>query len=247
VRHENLHREEILGGNDRGIPLAKLSWTWEWAAQEQHQDRPPDPGDPLSPQTAADEGETTEQSVWSSYAQAHHVMIADPGTLQVLQGVPAVRKVDEQREVSQVDADLQDAGDDVLAKEQAPEAVTYDARYTRGMGGQGEQQDSLDWSEVEAVLVAAAAAVEEGAADSTADSTADRTESGLEEEAADEGAADEREPQTAAADATFAELASRLSGGGGGAGAWDRLSALASSFALNAIDGLSPDKGAANL
>jgi hypothetical protein len=90
-------------------------------AQEQHQDGLPDPGEPVSPQTAADEGETTEQSVWSSYAQAHHVMI----------------------EVGM------------------PEAATYDARYTRGVGdvstrsgslSQAEQQDSRDWSEAEAVL-----------------------------------------------------------------------------------------------
>jgi hypothetical protein len=36
----------------------------------QQQDSPPDVSEPLSSQAVADESETTEQNVWSSYAQA---------------------------------------------------------------------------------------------------------------------------------------------------------------------------------
>jgi hypothetical protein len=321
ARYEKLRREEILSGDAPGTPLVKLSRAWEWEAQEQHQDSPPDPSEPLSPQTAADESKTTEQSVWSSYAQAHHVIIADPATLEVLQGVPAAHKVDGQLDTNQLNGELQ-AGNDVLAKElpleegwqdlllagevsmpeaatyaggqeQAPQRLTgetnpsaaaYDPRYTRGMDavsmhsaslGQAEQLDSQDWSEAGAVLVAAAAAVEEAAAETT--------ESDLQGEAAAEGELQTpelagshlapppgpriqgsvndptvyfppwvldrfeiRELMTAPEDATFAEfaeVASRLSGIG--MSAWDWLTALANSFALNAINGLSPDKGAA--
>lgn len=174
----------------------------------------------------------TEQSVWSSYAQAHQVMIADPATLEVLQGVPVVHPVEEPEDTSQLDADLLQAENEVLAEEPleedwldprfpvAAEVMVQEAAGAvsaqSGSPGGIEQQDCF---EMEAVLLAAAAV--EAAAPGT-------TGSGLDEETAAQGESPPV-PALAGSDlaptpfANFAEVASRLSSGD--KGAWDCLSA----------------------
>jgi hypothetical protein len=108
-----------------------------------------------------------------------------------------------------------------------------------------QQQDPQDWSEAEAVLVAAATAVEEGAAEGELQ-TPELAESCLAPPPGIHRSVNGSTvsfPPWVLEEATFAEVASRL--GGGGEGAWDWLSVLANSFALNAINGLSPNESAA--
>ena len=179
----------------------------------------------------------TEQSVWSSYAQAHQVMIADPATLEVLQGVPVVHLVEEPEDTSQLDADLLQAENEVLAEEvlaeepleegwedpQIPVAAEVmmqeAARAVSTQSGSPSGIEQQDCFEMEAVLLAAAAV--EAAAPGTIGS-------GLEEETE----AQDESPAVAAlagSDLTplpfadFAEVAGRLSSGD--TGAWDCLSA----------------------
>jgi len=174
--------------------------------------------------------ETTEQSVWSSYAQAHHVMIADSATLEVLQGVPVVHTVEEQEDTSQLNADLLQAENEVLAEEPLledelgfPVAAEVSMQETVGavstQSGSAAEVEQQDCFEMEAVLLAAAA-VETGAAETIG--------SGLEQETAAQGespavAALAGSDLTPLPFADFAEVAGRLSSGD--TGAWDCLSA----------------------